>query len=170
MAFLDIAYRGLVTALAVLAGAAAAATFVLIVVDVAMRNTGFEPPQFTLSVVEYLQLYITALGAPWILRVKGHVFVDSFTRFLPKNAKWVQEKAVYAICAALCAAFFYYSLDMTIDALERGDTDERSVSLPAWLLYAPLVPCFFLMGIEFCRFLAGRDSLYGAPGEHPEAI
>ena len=91
-------YNFVLNAMAVLSGILIFLCFVMIVVDVTMRIVGLNPPLFTLSVVEYILLWFTMLAAPWLVRIKGHVFIDAVTQFLPAAIKTVVAKIVYSIC------------------------------------------------------------------------
>lgn len=154
------AYDALIAGLAVLAGAAIAVAFLLIVVDVGMRATGFRPPAFTIATVEYLLLYFTLLAAPWLVREKGHVYVDALISRLPMGLRHVLEKAVYFLCVAVPLIFAYYAALLFLDAVQSGLFEERAIDIPLWLLYAPMPIGFGLVAVEFARLLFGADTLY----------
>ena len=166
MSAVSLAYRRLLAGLAAIAGLMIAVTFVSIVVDVSIRQLGGQPPQWTIPLSEYLLLYTTLLGAPWVLRAKGHVLIDSFVRLLPDHARRSVAKLVYLLCAIACAVVTWVALDTTVREFLAGSTDVRAVLVPKYLLSLPFVPGFLLMAIEFLRFLAGCDSLYAAPASH----
>jgi len=155
----DTHYR-LIAALAVIAGAAIAVAFMLIIIDVGIRTVGLRPPAFTSAAVEYILLYFTLLSAPWLVRQKSHVYIDALTMRLPGRLKWGVEKLVYSICILTALVFAFVGLDLFIDAVRDGRSEERSIDVPLWIGYAALAPVFFLVAIEFGRFLIGLDSLY----------
>ena len=76
-------YNFILLALATGAGLVIFSSFAMIVVDVSIRIVGLKPPLFTMAVVEYGLLWFTMLAAPWLVRIKGHVFIDAVTQFLP---------------------------------------------------------------------------------------
>ena len=154
------AHYKLISALAVIAGATIAFAFLLIIVDVGIRTVGLRPPAFTSAAVEYILLYFTLLSAPYLVRQKSHVYIDALTMRLPGCVKWGVEKLVYSICILTSLVFAYIGLDLFIDAVLDGRSEERSIDVPLWIGYAALAPVFFLVAIEFGRFLIGRDSLY----------
>ncbi|MGE3936778.1 MAG: TRAP transporter small permease [Rhodospirillaceae bacterium] len=155
------AYDRLIAGLALAAGLIVLGIFALIVVDVSMREAGYHPPGFTVAFVEYGLLFFTMFAAPWLVRHKGHIFVDAFTSQLPWQVIRVSEKVVYLICIvcmAICAAV---SAQLLIEAAGSDSVDMRGiVDIPEWVMFVPLPFCFALMMIEFGRFLIGRDSLY----------
>ena len=162
-------YNYLVNGLAAGAAIAVSIAFVLIVVDVLMRLAGLSPPAFTITFVEYILLYFTMFSAPWLVRMKGHVFIDAVTQLLPDGAKFVLAKIVYflSICSAL--TFSYISLTLLVDAIQSQNLDVRGVDMPEWLLLAPMPPCFLLVAAEFFRYLIGIDDMYGSRSDVKES-
>ena len=96
------AYDRLIMALAILAGAMLAGVFVMIVYDVTVRTLGYQPPFFTSALSEYAMLYMTLLAAPWVVRVRGHVYVESVTSMLRERTRHVIQKGVYVLCLVIC--------------------------------------------------------------------
>jgi len=155
------AYNCLLNGLAVCAGIVIFSAFLMIVFDVSIRIMGFSPPAFTIAVVEYILLYFTMFGAPWLVRQKGHVFIDAVTQFLPPLIKMIVAKIVYAICIVSSLIFCYFSFGLLVEAIRNGTLDVRGVDLPQWALFAPMPLCFFLVAVEFSRYLIGIDDMYG---------
>jgi len=149
-----------IVALAVLAGAAIAVAFVLIIVDVAIRTARFSPPPYTIATVEYLLLYFTLFAAPWLVRQKGHVYVDALLSRLSGASRLLIEKIVYLLCVAAPLVFAWFAAWLLVDALRSGLFEERGIDIPLWLLYAPMPVGFLLVAVEFSRYLFGVDTLY----------
>lgn len=170
MAGLIKAYNHLLNGLAVCAGIVIFAAFVLIVVDVTIRILGFSPPAFTIAVCEYILLYYAMFAAPWLVRKKGHVYVDAVTHLMPPLVKTLTAKFAYlvSICSALI--FCYFSTDLLIDAWNSGVLDVRGIDMPQWLLYLPMPLTFLLVAIEFGRYLVGIDDYYVERTEVKEAM
>lgn len=164
------AYDFVIAGLAVCAAAAITVAFILIVIDVLMRLAGLSPPPFTITFVEYILLYFTMFAAPWLVRVKGHVFVDAITQLLPPAVQRVLAKIVYflSICAAL--TFCYISFGLLTEAIETQNFDVRGVDMPEWMLFAPMPPCFLLVATEFFRYLIGVDDMYGSRTEAKDSV
>jgi TRAP-type C4-dicarboxylate transport system permease small subunit len=160
-------YRRLLVALAVVAGALLAAMALAIVVDVVARNLGLRPPAHTLTLTEYGLLYVTMLGAPWLVREKGHVHIELLTAALGPRARFRVTRVVYALCVLTCIVIFWFGLEVTLDQWRRAVIDVRSFDMPRWLLTASIPLSFGLMTIEFARFLLGYDSMHaGQAGIH----
>jgi C4-dicarboxylate transporter, DctQ subunit len=167
MATVAALYWRLLEFLAAIAGVLLAAMAVAIVVDVVMRNLGLQPPAHTLTLTEYGLLYVTMLGAPWLVREKGHVYIELVTAAVSPRTRFWLTRVVYALCVLTCAVIFYFSLEVAIDHYERHVIDVRSFDMPRWLLTASMPLSFGLMTVEFARFLLGLDSMHtGQAGIH----
>ena len=164
------AYNTLIYGLAMCAGGAISVAFVLIVVDVLMRLVGLSPPAFTITFVEYILLYFTVLSAPWLVRVKGHVFVDALTQMMPGKVQTVFAKIVYFLSICSTLTFSYVSFGLLVEAIVTGNLDVRGVFMPAWILFAPMPLCFLLVASEFLRYLIGIDDMYGSRSDIKESV
>ena len=158
-------------ALAYFAGATIVLAFALIVIDVTLRTIGQRPPAFTSAVVEYVLLYFTLFAAPYLVREKGHVYVDALMSRLPRGPRWFAEKLVYLVCVVTSLAFSFIGFKLGIEAIESGTIEERSIDVPSWVDYWALGPIFLLVAIEFARYLIGADSMYRSTrAKGPESL
>ncbi len=147
------AYNLLIMALAIIAGAMTAIVFVFILVDVTMRTLDFKPFQFVSAVSEYALLYMTMLAAPWLVRQRGHVRIESVATYFPIVFRNLVDRILVVVCALLCLIAAYYSGKLGLDFFLKGVIDIRSIEIPRWLLFLPLTVGFSLCAIEFLRFL-----------------
>ena len=165
MTRISAAYSWLLNALRALSGVVVFGIFVLIVVDVGIRivgsSIGVKPWIYSSGVVEYGLLWFAMLAAPWLVRIKGHVFIDAVTQLLPPAVQGAVAKLAYLICVCSSLVFCYFSFDLFIEALGSGEIDTRGEDMPLWTLLMPIPFCFFLVSIEFGRYLIGLDSMYG---------
>jgi TRAP-type C4-dicarboxylate transport system permease small subunit len=74
---------------------------VIVVADVCVRNLGMRPLAWGISASEYSLLYAAFLPMPWLVRTKGHVFVEFLRAALSPAAKKILEKTVYTACIAI---------------------------------------------------------------------
>lgn len=137
-----------------------AVVLVLIVYDVAARNLGFRPFPHTLSITEYGLLYMTMLGAPWLVRNKHHIYLQVLTALVGQRWRARMAMFVYLVCATICALLCYYSVGLAMESFVRGDVEIRSFDMPRWVMFCVLPLSFFLMTIEFLRFLLGFDQMF----------
>lgn len=158
---LNLFWRGfdwVLNALAVLAGALLALMFVSIIYDVTTRNLRVFTVTWVVAVTEYALLYVTALGAPWLLRERGHVAMEAMRSMArPGLARWL-EKLVLGLCLIACVAAAWLS----IPVIERnlGMIDVRANFIPRWLLFAPVALTFALCAVQFARFLMQSGSFF----------
>ncbi|MDE0523014.1 MAG: TRAP transporter small permease [Boseongicola sp.] len=162
------AYDRLIMTLALLASVMIGAVFVLIVVDVGMRTAGLRPPVFSSAVSEYSLIYVTMLAAPWLVRERGHVRIDSFLGFLPEAVRRQVERILILVCIALCLLAAWLAGEFAIEFWRKGTIDVRSIEIPRALLFVPLALGFFLCAVEFARMLAIGETLT-APGDDGHA-
>ncbi|MGI9332291.1 MAG: TRAP transporter small permease [Gammaproteobacteria bacterium] len=161
------AYAGVLRALFGLSGLLLAATALLIVVDVCLRNAGIQPPAHTLTLTEYALLYTTMLGAPWLVRTRGHVYIELITAAVAPRVRIVMSGVVAAACVLVSLVLTWYSADVTFSEFVRGTADIRSFDMPRWMLLACMPVGFGLMAVEFARFLFGPECMHtGEAGIH----
>lgn len=131
----------------------------LVAADVAARNLA-RPLVWSVSLTEYLLLYITFLPMPALVRGKGHVCADFIRGALPAGLKRAVELGVYALCLAICAYLGFVALQGALASMRSGAYDVRTFDMPRWLIYAPMVIGLWLSALEFLRYLLGHDSIY----------
>jgi TRAP-type C4-dicarboxylate transport system permease small subunit len=153
-------YDVLVVALACVAGAIPLFILFAVVLGVATRSAGLQPPVWTQAYTEHALLYGTMLVAPWLVRRKAHVFVESLVVLLPGAVQRLLEKLVYVLCILIALVFAYFMLEKFIFHLSSGEYETRSVDMPLWLVFATPTVAFFLIAVEFARYLLGPDSMY----------
>ena len=132
----------------------------LIVLDVFMRVAGLDPLLFILTTVEYSLLWFTMLAAPYLVRIKGHVFIDAVTQFFSPKIKKVIAKLVYLACITASVIYGYHLYILLSEAIQSGEIDMRSFEIPMWILFVTMPFCFGMCAMEFGRFLLGFDDMY----------
>ncbi len=147
-------------ALATLVKLMLAAIVVEVVADVVLRNLNYRPIAWGVSATEYGLLYAAFLPMPWLVRIKGHVFVEFLRRALPAGGRVVLEKLVYALCIGLCLYLTYFAFASALEALNTGAYETKTFDMPKWLIFLPIAIGFFLSALEWLRYLVGHDSLY----------
>lgn len=153
--------------LAVFAGVYLLVIMFAIVFQATARSFGYSGSSHIFTFTEYGLLYIVMAGSPWLVRLKGHVFIEMFTAAIPRRWAPKFSRLVSLICVIICAVLVWYTLQATLKAYRFGDADMRSIDMPKWLLLGSMPICFFLMGLQFTRFVFGRDTLHtGEAGVH----
>ncbi|MEX2334296.1 MAG: TRAP transporter small permease subunit [Pseudohongiella sp.] len=154
------AYKALIDLLAIVAGAMLVWLMVAIVLTVALRNLGLQPSAWFFVSTEYAMFYLTLLGAPWLVREKGHVYIELFTATLPKSILNIHSRIVSLFCVVVCLVLAWKGYDLVVQNLSRNDYDVRAYFVPKWLLTIAFPFCFFLMATEFMKFVVGKDILH----------
>jgi TRAP-type C4-dicarboxylate transport system permease small subunit len=156
------AYDRLILAMAWLSGALMAAMFVAIVVDVVLRNLGLQSSAHLFSFTEYALLMIPCFGAPWLVRERGHVFVEIGLNALPAAARRHAVAAIGVACVLVCLVLAWYGFEITVRNFQMGDKDVRSFDAPRWLLVVCIPVSFLFMATEFARFVARGEDFLGS--------
>ncbi len=114
----------------------------------------------TIELVEYSLVWLTFLGAAWILRIDGHVKVDVLIMLLPRTPRkifwWVSNLLGLTICVVLT----YYSGMASYGAYETGRLLIKRLVLPYWAVTAVIPVGFAMLSIEYVLILirGPRDS------------
>ena len=157
----------LVNFFAFIAGATLVWLMVSVITSVLMRNAGLQPFAWLFTSAEYGLLYMTMLGAPWLVREKGHVHIELLTAALPDGARRVVSRIVAIACVLVCVILAWKGVELFLKNIERGDFDTRAYYYPRWLLTIAFPISFGLMAIEFSRFIFGDNLMHsGEAGIH----
>ena len=161
------AYDALLYLMAFIAAATLVWLMISVVVSVAMRNFGLQPFAWLFTSAEYGLLYMTMLGAPWLVREKGHVHIELVTAALPPGLRRVVSRGVALACVAVSLILAWYGLQLVLTNIERNNFDVRAYYYPRWLLTITFPIAFSFMAVEFARFVFGRDLMHsGEAGIH----
>jgi TRAP-type C4-dicarboxylate transport system permease small subunit len=160
-------YDGLLTSMALIAALTLVWLMVAVVVSVLMRNLGMQPYAWLFTSTEYGLLYMTMLGAPWLVRERGHVHIELVTAALPPSLRRFVSRAVAGLCVAVSLVLAWYGLELFLTNIERNDFDVRAYFFPRWLLTITFPIAFSFMAIEFARFVFGPELMHsGEAGIH----
>ncbi len=153
--------------LAILAGLMLVGTMAGIVLMVALREIGLPGGSHLFSFTEWGLFWIVMAASPWLVREKGHVFIELLTAAVPRRHARTISRTVSALCIVVCLFLVWYTWGAAAKAYRLGDADMRSVDMPRWLLIGAMPICFGLMAAQFARFVFGRDTLHsGQAGVH----
>lgn len=167
MAIIARVYNFVLYAMAFIAGAMLVWLMVSVVLSVVMRNAGVQPFAWLFTSAEYGLLYMTMLGAPWLVREKGHVHIELVTAALPPSARTVVSRTVALACVLVCLILAWKGTDLFLTNIERNDYDVRAYYFPRWMLTISFPISFGLMAVEFARFVFGEDLMHsGEAGIH----
>ena len=153
--------------LAILAGVYLVWIFLAIVFQVVARSVFLYGSSHIFTFIEYGLLYITMAGAPWLVREKGHVYIEILTAAVSEQVRPILSRAVVGLVILICVIITYYGIEVTIRAFVRDEMDMRSLDMPRWMLMISMPICFGLMSLQFLRFVIGPETLHsGQAGMH----
>ena len=144
--------------LALLMGIAAiyiALIMVAIVYASAFRFFGLNYSQYTIPFIEYGFIFILFLGSPWLVRNRGHVYIELLTAALNENRRKILSRIICLIAGLVCLVWAWYTWLLFLERYEdimAYDELRAQYDIPLWVSTVPFPIGFFLMAIEFIRF------------------
>jgi C4-dicarboxylate transporter, DctQ subunit len=117
---------------------------------------------------EYSMLFMTFLGAAWLLTRGGHVEMDIVVARFPVRARLLFGAVMSWIGAAVCLVLMYSGADVAFDHLQRGLHQPTPVEPPDFPLFAVMPLGFLMLSIQFLRkghasFIAWKKASIHAP-------
>ena len=110
---------------------------------------------------------MTMLGAPWLVRTRGHVHIELVTSVLSEGLRRSVCRSVATGCVVVCLVLAWKGIDLFLTNVERGDFDTRAYYYPRWLLTITFPLSFSIMAVEFSRFVFGDELMHsGEAGVH----
>lgn len=119
------------------------------------------------SFAEFGLLYIVMAASPWLVRHRGHVFIELLTAALPPRLQRSFSRFVSLLCVMICLVLVWYTWGATIKSYRFGDAEMRSLDMPKYLLLGAMPIGFGLMAVQFLRFVFGPQTFHtGEAGVH----
>lgn len=157
----------LILALAVAAGCYLVVIMFGIVFQATARSLGYSGSSHIFTFTEYGLFYIAMAASPWLVRLRGHVYIEILTAAVPDRWRIFLSRLVAGLCVLVCLVLTWYSAEATWVSYQRGDADMRSLDMPRWLLLISIPICFGLMATQFARFTLGPEVMHsGEAGVH----
>jgi TRAP-type C4-dicarboxylate transport system permease small subunit len=151
------------------AGLLIAAMMLVITLDVVVRNLGYQSSAHFFTFTEYALLIVPCLGAPWLVREKGHVYVEILLMHLGPRRRAVLRTGIGLLCVGVCVVLAWYGFEVTLRDYLGNEKDVRSLDMPRWMVVGFVPLSFAMMAVEFLRFLARREDFLGSmAGKPPE--
>lgn len=136
---------------------------VLIVYVTVFRTVGWPYTPYANIAIEYGFIYILFLGSPWLIRNRGHIYIEILTAMIPDRARRVLSRTIVIACAAICFVWAWYTWQLFAERwVDEMSFDElrAQFDLRLWMGTIPFPLGFFLMGIEFLRFAFTRHPMH----------
>ena len=162
-------YDALLYGMAIVAGLLMAAMMGVIFLDVVLRNLGYQSSAHFFTFTEYALLIVPCLGAPWLVREKGHIYVEIVLMALRPRARRALTWVIGIVCIVVCAVLAWYGFSVALTDFLQNEKDVRSLDMPRWMVAGFIPLSFAMMALEFLRFLVRRENFLGALGGQTEA-
>lgn len=146
-------FDGLINAMAYICGGILLFMMLLVCYDVVMRYLFRNPTGWSMEVCEYLLVYLTFLGSPWLLREKGHVNVDILFFFSPPSVTRRCKIFTGLVMAIATLVLCIFCAGATWDVFHREIIMIKILMIPKWTLLWVIPFGFGLMCIETFRQL-----------------
>ena len=157
MRYVAKAYDGVIYGMALVAAFLMTAMMVTITLDVILRNLGYQSSAHFFTFTEYALLIVPCLGAPWLAREKGHIYVEILLLSLRPRLRSAMTVLIGLLCITVCLVIAWYGFDVTLRDYLQNEKDVRSMDFPRWMVIGFIPLSFFMMAIEFARFLWKRE-------------
>ena len=144
------------------AAALIVAMMVVITLDVVLRNLGYQSSAHFFTFTEYALLVVPCLGAPWLVREKGHIYVEILLMHLDRRRRAALRRAIGIVCIVVCAVLAWYGFEVTLRDFVATEKDVRSLDMPRWLVVGFVPLSFAMMALEFLRFVLKRENFLGS--------
>ena len=155
-------YDAILYGMAYFAGFLMAAMMAVIFLDVVLRNLGYQSSAHFFTFTEYALLMVPCLGAPWLVREKGHIYVEILLMALSPRRRAIVTWIIGVACVVVCAVIAWYGFKVAIGDYLQNEKDVRSLDMPRWMVVGFIPLAFAMMAFEFLRFLVRRENFLGS--------
>ncbi len=119
--------------------------------EVVMRYFLHRPTQWTLEYLENMLVFITFLGAAWVLKSEGHVSMDLILTQFPPRTQASVNCLTSVLCAAACLIVTGYGAKVVCRQIVEGHRFPTILETPMWPLFSAVPVGFFLLFVECLR-------------------
>jgi len=113
-----------------------------------MRSFGIGLVKGIIDLSEYSLFLIAILAAPWLVNINEHIRVDLLVGQLRGAWKTRMDRLASAVILVISAVILYYSTDVFIESLLRGEPIYRELVFPEWWVQWQIPVAMLLIFIE----------------------
>lgn len=110
-----------------------------------------KPPVGVMDISEIAILYITFLGAAWLLSIEGHVKMDIVLNRLRPRAQSIFNIVTSIVAAIICLILFWFSTEVTWDTFQRGLWEVGIMEIPTFTIVLIIPIGSLMLFIQFLR-------------------
>lgn len=151
LSFLDRFYNGLIRLFAWLSCALILIMTLLITYSVGVRFFLNSPIAWITELTEYSLVYVTFMGAPWLLHQDGHVRLDLFLNALSAKTRKLMEILSNILGAIISLVVTWYGFWSVVDLYQRGITVINILKIQKYIVIAIIPISGFLLTIGFLK-------------------
>jgi len=138
-------------AMAYLAGVVLILITLIVAFSVTIRYLQIRPPIWVLQFTEYGLLWITFLGAAWVLRLDGHIRIDTVISQLPKSVQNGLDVLNSILGCAVTLTIIYFGCLHTADLFQREILEVKAVNVSKYLVFFIIPFGSLLLFLQFLR-------------------
>ena len=128
--------------------------------DVILRKTiGFTwAPLY--EIITYSLLWMTFLGTTAIMRMNGHVKMDSLTSQLSPKTEALLNVITHCVCVLLAGVMLFYTIKLTITDYKTNFILASILNPPKWPIEIIIPVGFFMLFVQIIRNAMGFFEKY----------
>lgn len=163
LAMLDRWWGHLLWVLMALAAIYVGLIMVAIIYQTVFRTLGWDYSPLAFVFIEYGFVYALFLGSPWLVRERGHIYIEILTALLKPRARSVLSRFIALFCASTCFLWTWYSGHLVMEQWDDPmayDELRAQFDLRLWVGTIVFPFGFALIGIEFLRFVFTAEPMH----------
>jgi C4-dicarboxylate transporter, DctQ subunit len=144
-------WEALLTSLGHLVALLTAVMTLAVVYEVVARYFFGRPTIWATDLTEYTLLYVTFLGAAWVLRDGSHIQVELLIDRLGPRPRLALSTIISLVAGGVVAVLMWKGAEVTWEAYVKGQAMLNPWRVSRWLLMLPIALGSLLLTIEFLR-------------------
>jgi TRAP-type C4-dicarboxylate transport system permease small subunit len=136
---------------------------VAIIYMTTFRTMGWAYEPKTFIFIEYGFLYILFLGSPWLIRTRGHVYIEMLTAAVPGILRVYLSRTIALVGAIVCLVWVWYTGQLFLEHFDDTmmfDELRAQHNIRLWVSTLAFPVGFLLMAVEFVRFIFTKEPMH----------
>ncbi len=118
---------------------------------------------YTTTFIEYGFVYVMFLGSPWMVRNRGHVFIEMLTAAVSPRIRDYLSRFICLVVAIVCLIWAWYTWQLFAERWDDSmafDELRAQLDIRLWVTTIAFPFGFLMMGVEFLRFVFVRETMH----------
>lgn len=136
---------------------------VAIIYQTVFRTMGWDYSPLGFVFIEYGFVYALFLGSPWLVRDRGHIYIEILTAMLSSGPRKWLSRFITLMCACVCFLWAWYSGQMVMEHWNDPmayDELRAQFDIRLWVGTIVFPIGFTLIGVEFLRFVFASEPMH----------